>query len=169
MKEILIFVAGAAIGSAVTYLAVKDKYRKIAQEEIDCMKEHYAEKKKDVKQEVEEEEDFENYKHVVDVTYSQGPVIEVVKEPYPITQEQYDESRLDFDKVCISYYDGDGTLADDDIIFHDLEHRIGLNNLKLFDEEDVIYIRNESAGTDYEVVCEHMAYEDRYPQDFEDE
>ena len=41
-KEPLIFAAGVAIGSVVTWLAVKKKYAEMAQEEIDSVKDIYA-------------------------------------------------------------------------------------------------------------------------------
>ena len=41
-KEPLIFAAGAAIGSVVTWLAVKKKYAEMAKEEIDSVKDIYA-------------------------------------------------------------------------------------------------------------------------------
>jgi len=42
IKEPLIFVAGSAIGSVITWLAVKEKYRAQAQEEIESVKETFA-------------------------------------------------------------------------------------------------------------------------------
>lgn len=41
--NVLMFAAGAAVGSAVTWKVVKTKYEKIAQEEIDSVKEAFAE------------------------------------------------------------------------------------------------------------------------------
>ena len=41
LGKVLLFTAGAAIGSAVTWMLVKTKYEKIAQEEIDSVKEEY--------------------------------------------------------------------------------------------------------------------------------
>ena len=41
-KNVLIFLGGAVIGSALTYLIVKDKYEKIIDEEIQSVKEEYA-------------------------------------------------------------------------------------------------------------------------------
>ena len=43
----LAFVAGAAVGSAITWKLLKTKYEKIAQEEIDSVKETYAKMRKD--------------------------------------------------------------------------------------------------------------------------
>ena len=40
--KVLIFLGGAAIGSALTYFYVKDKYEKIVDEEIQSVKEEYA-------------------------------------------------------------------------------------------------------------------------------
>ena len=40
--NVLMFAAGAAIGSAVTWKVVKTKYERIAQEEIESVKEAYA-------------------------------------------------------------------------------------------------------------------------------
>ena len=44
--KFVIFAAGAIIGSAVTWKYAKDKYEKIADEEIASVKEMYAKKKK---------------------------------------------------------------------------------------------------------------------------
>ena len=42
ISNIIIFAVGAAIGSAVTWKVVKDKYSKIADEEIRSVKETFA-------------------------------------------------------------------------------------------------------------------------------
>ena len=43
MKAVISFVAGAAIGSLLAWKFAKDKYERIAQEEIDSVKEYYKE------------------------------------------------------------------------------------------------------------------------------
>ena len=42
MKNFFTFVTGLVIGSVVTYVVVKDKFEKIAQEEIDSVKEVFG-------------------------------------------------------------------------------------------------------------------------------
>ena len=42
IKNIAIFVAGAAIGSAITWKMIKQKYADLAQEEIDSVKETFS-------------------------------------------------------------------------------------------------------------------------------
>ena len=44
ISNIIIFAVGAAIGSAVTWKVVKDKYSKIADEEIRSVKETFCQK-----------------------------------------------------------------------------------------------------------------------------
>lgn len=53
----LAFVAGAAAGSAITWKLLKTKYEKIAQEEIDSVKEVFSRRAETVEETVEEAED----------------------------------------------------------------------------------------------------------------
>ena len=48
MTKLIIFAAGAVIGSAVTWKLVKDKYERIANEEIKSVKEVFSKKENDV-------------------------------------------------------------------------------------------------------------------------
>ena len=65
LSKIIVFAAGAAIGSVVTWKIVKTKYEKIAQEEIDSVKELYSAKmhehgsisEEEVSEDQDEEED----------------------------------------------------------------------------------------------------------------
>ena len=73
IKNLFIFAVGAAIGSAVTLKLVKSKFEKIAQEEIDSVKEVFSKhrdgnKPLDSDEEIsnkEEEADLEEYQNVV--------------------------------------------------------------------------------------------------------
>ena len=68
LAKVLIFAAGAAIGSLVTYKVVKDKYESTIEQEIEDVKNYYKEKsEKEVSQEEvkypvqEEEKEEKNY------------------------------------------------------------------------------------------------------------
>lgn len=52
--NVLMFAAGAAIGSAVTWKVVKTKYEKIAQEEIDSVKEAFTDRLANLQEQVDE-------------------------------------------------------------------------------------------------------------------
>lgn len=56
--HVVVFTAGAAVGSVVTWKLVKTKYERIAQEEIDSVKEAFARMDRDC--DYAEEEDVEN-------------------------------------------------------------------------------------------------------------
>lgn len=52
--NVLMFAAGAAIGSAVTWKVIKTKYEKIAQEEIDSVKEAFADRLANLQEQVDD-------------------------------------------------------------------------------------------------------------------
>ena len=63
VTEVAMFAAGAAIGALVTWKLVKNKYERIAQEEINSVKETFAKRKPVTNVDVPKEEaqsDFEN-------------------------------------------------------------------------------------------------------------
>ena len=53
--NVVLFTAGAAIGSVVTWTFIKKKYEQIAQEEIDSVKEEYSRLYKPNREEIIEE------------------------------------------------------------------------------------------------------------------
>ena len=57
IKNIAIFIAGAAIGSVVTWKLIKQKYEAIAQEEIDSVKETFAKKEYKTESPMSEQEE----------------------------------------------------------------------------------------------------------------
>jgi hypothetical protein len=83
--------------------------------------------------------------------------------PYTITSQAYSESVLNFDKLNLTYYDEDDTLADEnEEIVTDVEGTIGFDSLSCFgendDDKDTIYVRNERMGADFEVNQIHQSY-----------
>lgn len=81
--------------------------------------------------------------------------------PYGITSEDFLLTRKEFDKTTLTWYEGDGVLATesgdivqdvDFILGTDWKSEIGKS------EDSIAYIRNDRAGTDYEVVVEEKKY-----------
>lgn len=58
--NVILFTAGVAIGSAVTWKIVKDKYERIAQEEIDSVKAEYVNLMKKMKNKLQEDATYED-------------------------------------------------------------------------------------------------------------
>ena len=61
LSNIIIFAAGAAIGSAVTWKLLKTKYEQIAQEEIDSVKAVFSRREESDDSEEDEDEDYYGY------------------------------------------------------------------------------------------------------------
>lgn len=188
VKNFIIFVAGAAIGSVITWNFVKAKYEQIANEEITSVKDTYAKKLEEIRDHEIEEElgeddeddfyekdtddeefsegDMENYYDAVreyehnDYDNSAQNELEVDK-PYVISPEEFGEFD-NYEQISLTYYD-DGYLADDmDDLVEDVEDIIGwelLNHIGEY-EEDAIHIRNDSLKTDYEILRVMDRYSD---------
>lgn len=83
--------------------------------------------------------------------------------PYPITQEEYHRDEEEYDKLSLTYYKGDDTIADsrDDVV-NNPEALLGKCHKKFmgFDPVDphVVYVRNHNMKADYEVLLETEAF-----------
>ena len=100
MRDILIFAAGLGIGAAGTFFLVKKHYEKVADEEIEAMREHYIHKSEE---RVEEEP-------VEAPTRPQKPSLEELRKRYVSEDEEsteaYFEHPEDSDEDEEDYADG---------------------------------------------------------------
>lgn len=84
-------------------------------------------------------------------------------EPYVISLEEFEEENHHFDKITISYYDIDDTLADErEEIITDVEVVIGEDALGRFGDmsgdPNIVFVRNERLGADYEICLMSDSY-----------
>ena len=165
MNKLFIFAAGAAIGSIVTWKLVKDKYARIAQEEIDSVKEVFS-RRNQPNEPVEEEneepvptsEEVVEYKDIINSCgYSAVERVETMHDkPYVIEPGVFGEDP-DYETVSLSYY-ADGVLTDENNCIIDpgeIESLIGEESLDHFGEyeDDSVFVRNEERKTDYEILA----------------
>lgn len=174
------FTAGAAVGSVVTWKLLKTKYEKIAQEEIDSVKEVFSRREKELKNKVDDvieskpEEPTESdeqvtYKETLNnlgyTNYSDmskkddEPASSV--DPYVISPDEFGCAE-GYDFINLTYY-SDGILADDDgDIIEDIEGTIGSASLRRFGEyePDVVHVRNDVRKVDYEICRDNDTYEE---------
>ena len=187
--NIIVFAAGAAIGSAVTYALTKkkisDECNQRADAEIAEMKAYLVEKngaqiklmrdyidrtrdildEGDIAPNDDCDEEFTKEERVdyakLAIKYSKG-VPSVPKKIRTITADELGEEE-DYDCEELVYY-ADGVLAFsmDDSKVDDPENLIGdaLNRFGEFHEDDVVYVRNEYLETDYEIVRDARNYSD---------
>lgn len=186
----LMFAAGAAIGSAVTWKVLKTKYDRIIQEEIDSIKETFAEVYPESKEPEEEhsedevdprqinwddledldedetytptQEDLDEYKDIArNYTNEKGGAEEMSNEPYVIAP--YDFGELDgYSTIELTYY-MDNILEDEDYhIVTDADELIGPKALNTFGEyeDDAVFVRNDRLRTDFQILKDYRTYDE---------
>ena len=174
LSKLFIFAAGAVIGSAVTAKLVKDKYEKISREEIESVREMYANKVNEYHISIKNaeadqiiddvcgdlmfptSEEKDTYADIVK-NYKKGDSndMEIGTQPYVISYEEFGEIE-EYDSTSLTFY-SDGIIADDwgDII-EDIPNTIGDDFSRHYDENeddpDIVYVRNDILKTDYEIA-----------------
>lgn len=165
MNNAFVFAIGATIGSVVTYLFTRTKYEKLANEDINEMREYYdnlIKKETPVEEdgpepEQEEKKDIEEYKSMVKgySTFSnkkQEDEQEDVELPYVISPEEFGEFE-DYSTISLTYY-SNGVLTDDnDEKIDDIEDTVG-DALEHFGEyeDDAVHVRDDRKKVDYEIL-----------------
>ena len=189
ITNIFIFAVGAAIGSAVTWKFVKDKYERIAKEEIESVKEVYSRKK--FEQSIDSLDDIidddslatsieeankyceellnNGYTKVAEINTERRGKTMMNDGPYVISPEEFDE--LDgYQAVSLTYF-SDGVVAnmwDSKLDNDEIEEMIGNDFASHFGEyeEDAVFIRNDELRADYEINYDHRNYSDIVPGDY---
>ena len=176
LNNVIIFAAGASIGSVITWKLVKTKYEKIANEEIKEIRDYYyglAEKEFDADEDFEfgDEEDRE-YNDILDSNgyrdYSgngkkENKEEEDVDKPYVISPEEFDDNE-DYETVSLTYY-SDGVLTDErDNVIEDVEGTIGEDSLTHFGEyeDDSVFVRDDRKTIDYEILADDRKFSEVY-------
>ena len=170
---VIAFIAGAAVGSFVTYKIVSKRYEEALEEkewELEDAKEAFAKKAQKL------EEDFENMK-VFDPfadEETEEEYVDMIKEngyaeapekpshiPYVIKPEDYGElEERGYDMVTFTLYE-DGTIADDDMdVLTTVDETIGMKNLEYIGQyaSDAVYVRNDALKYDAEVLKDPRTY-----------
>lgn len=170
LNKVLIFAAGATIGSVVTWAVMKSRYnynREIETEVGEYLgvpEEDKSEESDTVKVDISEREPADEqtmiqYNKIVNDSGYSG-VVEQKKEeddvegPYIIPAEEFEE--VDgYNSVTLYWYE-DKTLVDEmENEIDDPEDIIGYDALMYFEDYedcDSVYVRNDARKTDYEIL-----------------
>ncbi len=180
------FMAGATVGSAATWLYLKKHYEKIAQQKLDSVKTVFAERKPDFNINTKNDEQNEN-QHKADIAklkpdlvnyaaklqkegytnyteHSQKNIAEEKDEPMPdkpyvISPEEFGSSD-NYAQINLTYY-SDGILADDeDEVVEDICDTVGEDFADHFGdyEDDSVFIRNHRLRCDYEICRDNRTF-----------
>ena len=179
IKQLLIFAAGAVVGSVATYVAMKDKCEKRIQDEVDSVKEALCRYEEDCTEPDEEEswpqdQEETDYNSIIqDRGYLRSeepnkneskPVKKYTEcPPEVIPPEEYGEIE-EYDQLEYRYYadcvvvDSDGEIVEGD----EVEDTIGFESLNHFGdyESDSVYIRNDVRHAYYAVYKDLRKYSD---------
>lgn len=190
ISNLLFFVAGAAIGAVAMWKVVKTKYERIANEEIESVKEVFSRKREapdgklvEFMNELEREifsrkkDTSSNYVSPAEAKAEACKIVEDYKtilqendydceedydmnRPYVIPPDEFGE--CEYDTVTLTYYP-DGVLTDElDEIIYDVDGVVGEESLKHFGEfeDDSVCVRNDRDKTDYEILLDPRNYSD---------
>lgn len=186
LSKVLIFAAGAAVGSAVSWKLLKTKYEQIAREEIESVKEVFSRREEPVKEKTEEpepgtvaefiekkpaavskyaaklEEERIAYSKILEESeYVESEEFKAggIKDPYPIEPEEFGEMD-DYDEVSLVYF-ADGVLTDDKYeLIDDVDAIVGEDFADHIGdyEDECVHIRNDARRTDYEILADSRNY-----------
>lgn len=185
---IFFFVIGAAIGATVTYFYTVGKEREKNERDIAELKAYYNNEFKEKlaqkhektakndenspKIEIQNSNDnSENqYEKVIEsVKEENSPVLKVDAPRVIISGDEFLEDD-EYDKETLYYFEEDEVFSDPEyVVVPDGINLIGKENLDhvgMF-EDNVLYVRNELFGKDYEVIFHDQAYSDVAGIDYE--
>lgn len=175
------FIIGAASGATVAWYLLKDKYETLAQEEIDSVKEVFARREQEMKDETVKRNVAEGikdsdrtkpdlkeyaeqlkkngYTRYSDLSADDEGVSDKQTKPYVIPPEQFGDDE-NYDQISLTYY-ADGVLADEnDEVIDDVEETVGIESLNHFEEyeDDSVFVRNDTRKCDYEILLDQRTY-----------
>lgn len=165
LKNAICFSIGSIFGVIISKLYFEQKYKKIADNEIESVKSAFSDFKNgtDIKKAVilhESDENFDEYDQLAEKYRSdkEEKEVESVDGPYIISDEEF--GIIDnYEYLSLTYY-SDGILTDDyDEVINEPESIIGNINLEnCFEEDDVIFIRDDEKRRYYEISYDQRLY-----------
>lgn len=180
IKKLLIFVAGAGVGTAITWQFFKNKYKRIADEEIASVKEYYkhsreatldvAEESSELPERIEddsetEEVEYKNLANNYSTITNENDIDEkggnnMTEGPYVIKPEEFDT--IGYDVVSLTYYADKVLVDEDDNPIEDIDYLVGEDSLDHFGEyeDDSVFVRNDDLKTDFEILLDEASYYD---------
>ena len=150
------FAAGCASGALAAWMAVKDKYSRMAEEEIASMRDYVAGKTHEADPEKEDDstdetgfdmEDWESYISTIEPYHEKTVEERDASEPRIVDESEFGEMD-DYSVVCLTYFK-DGTVGRD-----------ALDAMERGVRGDLIFVRNDRLACDFEVAADVRRYRD---------
>lgn len=170
------FALGAILGGAAVWAIAKKKYEEIISEEIESVKQVYAQRSLSNENAIQPEEDLdrpekpampvakgdiaEEYSKLISKNQYDAPKENDM--PYVIMPEEFGEFD-DYECISLTYY-ADDILADEDDIIDNADEIVGENIASHFGEyeDDSVFVRNDRLKCDCEILRDERAFHDVY-------
>ena len=178
IKGLLAFGAGAAAGAGVTYLIINDKADQRVNEELARLEASYKPQEPAKKEKKEEEPkkaadlidkaSYDQYEVTLEKTNyaktSKKPAKKKVKvatdivseTPYIISPNLYDDDKLDYEKMKLTYFEKEDKYLDNrtDLIFEDGNNLFGdyVYEPNNWDDNETMWVRNDVEKIDAEIT-----------------
>lgn len=178
VTTVMAFAVGAAAGVAATWKFFEEKYARIAQEEIDSVKEVFSKRdRKEVQPEKTEpvvEATIENPKELIAMNKKASAIIDYSgysssqdekpeePKPYVIPPEAFGELEEEgYTNVSLTFCSDQVVIDDNNDILEDVNDVIGFESLSHFGEyeDDAVYVRNDKLHCDYEILLDQRTSE----------
>lgn len=178
VTTVMAFAVGAAAGVAATWKFFEEKYARIAQEEIDSVKEVFSKRdRKEVQPEKTEpvvEATIENPKELIAINKRVSAIIDYSgysssqdekpeePKPYVIPPEAFGELEEEgYANVSLTFCSDQVVIDDNNDILEDVNDVIGFESLSHFGEyeDDAVYVRNDKLRCDYEILLDQRTSE----------
>lgn len=168
----LAFFAGVAVGVFGSWRVLENKYKRIADEEIESVKETFAKqfKEQEEKEFVEPVSGVHKLNSMVDLLGYGNNEENNKKEDekdmaenadvYVIPPESFGE--IGYETESLTYY-ADKVLVDEiGNVIKDIDNTVGINSLETFGEyeDDSVFVRNDILKKDYEILLDYRTYTD---------
>ena len=165
-NKILIFSLGVAVGAVTSWFIAREKYRKIADDEIASVKEVFQRKKKE---EAELAEENKTYCGLVDTYDTESADDDMVEDkedgmlPYIIDPGDYGQN-TDNEITVLMWYGNDILTDTYGVNVDDIDNTVGREFIDHFgenpEEPDVVYVRNDRLEMDYQILQCNSGEED---------
>ena len=185
--KMFIFAAGALVGSLSTWYATRKYYEKIANDEIESMKEWLARRVEEQDEKAEEQVSKSDEKPnspsvkpnlmeyaamVKDLGYTdysrkteepekeEDEEVDDMDRPHIIEPKEFGE--CDYEEVSLTHY-ADGVLTDEqDNPIEDVDGIVGEDYAEHFGEyeDDSVFVRNDRLQTDFEILADQRNFSD---------
>lgn len=168
-SNILWFIGGAITGSLVAWRLLNNYYKKIADIEIQSVREAFNRERNANKTPINEDKPVvEELKEIAHSATNKPDILEYKERAHEYTTEpmrpylisQDDFGNCDYECISMTLY-SDGVLTDDgDYTVDNIEDIVGETNLDALNDRstDIIWIRNDERRCDYEIAYDTRAY-----------